>query len=250
MNDFLVPVVVAMVAIMSPLLLSSLNTRQQRLMKREDYARQDIVADRAEAAAQAVADRQDAIAIATSEAARLLLEKQNSIAAEVRNVATRAEETAGLLVSANAEVADKVAIVAANAGEVADKVALVAANAGEVALKVAIVAENANITNEKLEVIHTLVNSSMTAAIQSEFEATVRELAMMQEVVELRKSAGQGEPSSEMMAALKSTELKIKELKETLAERHRQDELAQAQVVKIVAAEGLKREESRERHMP
>lgn len=228
MSDLTVPLVVGLVAILSPLLLSTLNTRQQRLMKREDYARQDVVAERVEAAAIATANRQDAIAAATAEAARLLLEKQNAIATEVRGVAARAEVTAGLLVEANAEVAGKVATVAISAGQVADKVA--------------IVAENADKVNEKLDVIHTLVNSSMTAAIQSQYDDKVEKLAMMREMMRMS-----GKPNADMTAAIKATEIKIAELKETLDERHRQDELAKAQVVKIVAAEGLHAERNKGR---
>lgn len=197
MSAVLVAVFVTMASILSPLLLSTLNTHQQRMMKREDYARQDVVAERA------------------AEAARLLLQRQNSIASEVHLVAEQAAETAERLVESNAAVATKVAVVA----------------------------ENANLVNERLDVIHTLVNSAMTAAIQSQHDDKVTTLAMMREVVALRSAGGHGGPDAETVAALKATEENIVKLKETLIERHKQDELAKAQVVKIVSAEGLRRKD-------
>ncbi len=80
------------------------------------------------------------------------------------------------------------------------------------------VAETTATTNAKLDVIHVLVNSSMTAAMQAELDATVRELAMMGEVIELKRANGH-EPSIAALAAVKTTELRIGELKATLADR-------------------------------
>lgn len=81
------------------------------------------------------------------------------------------------------------------------------------------------VTNGKLDVIHTLVNSSMTAALQSELDAIVRELAMMNEVIALHKAAGR-EPSKQALAALLSTDSRITELRASLAERAKQAEIA------------------------
>jgi alkanesulfonate monooxygenase SsuD/methylene tetrahydromethanopterin reductase-like flavin-dependent oxidoreductase (luciferase family) len=80
------------------------------------------------------------------------------------------------------------------------------------------VADTAERANEKLDEIHTLVNSNMTAAIQSEFDATTRELAMMLEVIELKRATGK-EPSVETLAAVEATRAKIAELQSTLIER-------------------------------
>ncbi len=80
------------------------------------------------------------------------------------------------------------------------------------------VAENTRITNGKLDVIHMLVNSNMTAAMQNEHDAVIRELAMMREVIDLKRAAGQ-EPSIEVLAAIEATEAKIAELKIVLSER-------------------------------
>ncbi len=76
----------------------------------------------------------------------------------------------------------------------------------------------ANATNRKLDIIHTLVNSNMTAAMQAELDATVREVAMMKEVIALNIAAGRS-PSSESEAAIKLTQGKINELKAALKDR-------------------------------
>jgi len=80
------------------------------------------------------------------------------------------------------------------------------------------VAHTAQVTNGKLDVIHQLVNSSMTAAMQSELDATVRELAMMREVMELKRTAGT-DPSPETLASISATQAKIGELTSTLQDR-------------------------------
>jgi hypothetical protein len=73
-------------------------------------------------------------------------------------------------------------------------------------------------TNGKLDIIHTLVNSNMTAAMQAELDAIRRELAMMREVVALNLAAGR-EPTVETLAAIEATEAKITKLSSQLAER-------------------------------
>lgn len=142
-------------------LTSILTTRNRRLEKAEDYARQDAVAAQAAEAAQLLVKRQDAAAAKAAEAATLL------VASNERVAKTSAE------------------------------------------------------TISKLDVIHALVNSNMTAAMQSEHDATVRELAMMMEVIELKRAAGR-EPSVEAIAAIESTRRKIVELDNILLDRSRQ----------------------------
>jgi biopolymer transport protein ExbB/TolQ len=87
-----------------------------------------------------------------------------------------------------------------------------------------IVEETARISNGKLDVIHTLVNSNMTSAMQSELDATGRELAMMLEVIELKKVSGL-QPTEEVISALGATRGKIVELQAMLADRRKQSEL-------------------------
>jgi hypothetical protein len=90
------------------------------------------------------------------------------------------------------------------------------------------VANTAKITNGKLDVIHTLVNSSLTGAMQSEADAVARELAMMLEVVELKRAAGK-EPTEEVLAAIDATKAKIAELHAKLADRLKQAEIVTEQ---------------------
>jgi len=80
------------------------------------------------------------------------------------------------------------------------------------------VAKTAQVTNGKLDVIHTLVNSNMTAAMQAEYDATVRELAMMREVLALKEAAG-GSPGPESEAAIAATEAKLAQLAAALEDR-------------------------------
>jgi len=96
----------------------------------------------------------------------------------------------------------------------------------------AVVAATAEVTNKKLDVIHILVNSNMTAAMQAELDATVREIAMMREVIALNRSAGR-EPHEEAVAAVEATEHKINELRANLSDR-----LTQAQAVAEVQKKG------------
>jgi hypothetical protein len=80
----------------------------------------------------------------------------------------------------------------------------------------------------KLDVIHTLVNSNMTAAMQAEYDATVRELAMMREVVALNHAAGR-EASAEALGAIAATDVKVADLWATLQDRLHQTKVAEAQ---------------------
>jgi hypothetical protein len=89
--------------------------------------------------------------------------------------------------------------------------------------------EQAKVTNGKLDAIHTLVNSNMSAAMQSELDATVRDLAMMREVIALRATAGR-EPTAEILSAVSATEDRIAELRAVLADRAQQTEIADAQI--------------------
>jgi len=82
-------------------------------------------------------------------------------------------------------------------------------------------------TQGQLTVIHTLVNSNMTAAMESELGALVRELALMREVVELKKVAGHA-PTIETLAAIKATESKIIELTASIRDRKAASDQADA----------------------
>lgn len=101
----------------------------------------------------------------------------------------------------------------------------VAARAAEVARALV---ENSGVTNTKLDVIHTLVNSNLTAAKESELSAIQRELVMMNEVISIKRATGH-EPSVEALSAIKVTEARIADLKQELVERAEATAKADAQ---------------------
>jgi hypothetical protein len=92
--------------------------------------------------------------------------------------------------------------------------------------------DNANV---KLDVIHGLVNSTLSAALQSELDALTTSLAMMREVITLKQRGGQ-EPAAEAVIAIQDTEAKIAELKATLADRLQQAESLAGDAAAAVAA--------------
>jgi hypothetical protein len=88
------------------------------------------------------------------------------------------------------------------------------------------VAETAAVTNGKLDVIHILVNSNMTAAMQSELDATKREVVGLKEIVRLNKQGGQ-EPSNEALEVIRATEDKVAKLEAELRDRLKQTKVAE-----------------------
>ena len=70
----------------------------------------------------------------------------------------------------------------------------------------------------KLNEIHVLVNSNMTASMQAELDATQRELAMMHEVIDLKRVNGH-EPTPVALEAIIFTEAKIADLRARLNDR-------------------------------
>jgi len=138
------------------------------------------------------------------------------VSTALRNVERRHDYARQDAVAAQAAVAAKLLI------ERQDEVAAQAREAASLLLESnKSVAATAAMTNQKLDIIHTLVNSNMTAAMQAEFDATVRELAMMREVVALNKAAGR-EPHQEALSAILATSHKIEELKANLDDRLKQ----------------------------
>jgi hypothetical protein len=88
------------------------------------------------------------------------------------------------------------------------------------------VAKTAEVTNGKLDVIHILVNSNMTAAMQSELDATRREVVGLKEIVRLNQQIGQ-EPSQEALLAITDTEEKVAKLEAELRDRLKQTKVAE-----------------------
>jgi hypothetical protein len=82
------------------------------------------------------------------------------------------------------------------------------------------VAKSTQATNGKLDVIHGLVNSNMTAALQDQLDTNIREVALMREVVALHRAQGR-DPSKEALEAITLSEGKIGELRSQIADRLR-----------------------------
>jgi len=155
--------------------------------------------------------RQDKVAAAAAEIAR-------SAAEQVRGVAAQAAEAASVLQAAQAESIRRT-------DEVARLAEQQAVRAGE----------KLDDANSKLDVIHGLVNSAMTTALQSEMDALVTSLAMMREVIDLKRSAGR-EPTAEAVIALHGTEAKIAELRGAIDDRMRQAETIAARAASAATA--------------
>jgi hypothetical protein len=81
-----------------------------------------------------------------------------------------------------------------------------------------LVSDRTDITNRKLDKIHVLVNSNMTAAMQSELDAKIETAAIMRELIELRRATDK-EPSAASLKALATIDGKIAELRAQLDDR-------------------------------
>lgn len=144
--------------------------------RREDWARQDEVADRLARRTDEAAARAHEVAMQTQEAAQLLLVNNRAVAAQSRAA------------------------------------------------------------NTKLDVIHTLVNSNMTAALQGELDAARAQLVTLRELIGLRVAQGQ-EPNDDTRSALATLEDKVGRLAANLRDRIAQTAVADAQI--FVAKESV-----------
>lgn len=156
-------------AVLGPCLLAYLNGHQLRAAQRENWRREDLVADRA------------------AEVAAKLLAKQEETAA-------KAAEAAKLLLQNNA-----------------------------------LVAEMAEVTNTRLDVIHTLVNSNMTSALQGELDSNRATLALLRELIALHKTQG-NEPNEATLAEEATLEANVQRLAANLRDRLEQTKVADAQI--------------------
>jgi len=184
------PVMLAFIALLPPLLLAGVTGWITSRKEKRD-------AERALTAAQAIADlkreekledwrRQDEVA-----------ERAAKAATEVKIVAKQAADAAFLLVEAQKETIART-----------DEVARVAA-------------ENDKHISEKLEAIHILVNSDMTAA------RTAERAALKLLVIALQKNAAT--LSSAEQDEIVRVEKRITELDQILADRHAAQELVEAE---------------------
>jgi hypothetical protein len=127
-------------------------------------------------------------------------------------IADQAAEAASLLLDSNARVAAAAAVANARQAE----------RGKELHHKLTKVGDT-------VDVVHTLVNSDKTAAMQAQLDSTERELVMMRENAELHKLLGR-DPSAEALAAIKAAQVKIEELRAELTARHEQAAIAEQQM--------------------
>jgi hypothetical protein len=184
-------------AFLAPALLASRTERMHREDREADYARQDEVARKAKEAA-------DALMLQQKEAA-------DAAAGLVRQVASQVATTADDLKIAQAETIRRTNEVALAAKEASDQAIL------------------------KLDQIHTLVNSDMTAARQSELDQTRAMLVVLKRVVATAQGKHQ-EPEQADLDAIASTEGRIHELEQILADRLIQFRKAQTDIEAGAAA--------------
>lgn len=81
----------------------------------------------------------------------------------------------------------------------------------------------------KLMVIHTLVNSTLSAALQAELDSTRREEMLLRELMTMRSDAGH-DISDDQRAALGAVQRKIVDLSQAMADRREQNRLADIQM--------------------
>ncbi len=174
----LIAAIVATGSVCSPILLSLLNGRQRRQERLEDYARQDAVAAKA------------------AEAAALLKAEQAATTAKVDAAAVQAQEAARLLKIEQITTAAK-----------ADTAIDLMAESNRAA------AERTKIQNAKLDQIHSLVNSNLTEALESELDAHKTLLAVL--LVLAAKEDG----NAEALVRIDATRAKIAELQAKLSDR-------------------------------
>jgi hypothetical protein len=86
-----------------------------------------------------------------------------------------------------------------------------------------------------LNTIHALVNSTLSRSIQEALEATQREIAMMNEVVDLRMRSGLA-ITPETTAALMRARERVKELASELHDRQKQAEAINAYKAEIAVS--------------
>ncbi len=153
-------------------------------------------------------ERQDKVAAAAAKAAEDLRISQKAIA-------DQAAEAARLLLEAQQESIERT-----------DEVARVAAAEA--------VKANAKLDQIDLQAkrIHTLVNSDMTAARQSELDQSRAMGVVLRRVIDLAVSTPGVEPDPRDITALRATDTRISELEAILADR-----LAQMRIVEADAAE-------------
>jgi hypothetical protein len=89
-------------------------------------------------------------------------------------------------------------------------------------------------TNGKLDIIHTLVNSNMTAAIQGEYDGSKREVILLEQLIKNEQEDGK-EPPTDLLAATDAAKQKIVKLGSALEDREKQAGIVAAQEIVLDA---------------
>ena len=89
--------------------------------------------------------------------------------------------------------------------------------------------ENQKVTVARLAVIHTLVNSTLTAALQSELEGARREELLLRELIQMRTDVGHA-VTDDQTAALGAIQRRISELTAATRDRAEQTRAADMQI--------------------
>jgi hypothetical protein len=84
-------------------------------------------------------------------------------------------------------------------------------------------------TTGRLSVIHTLVNSTLTASLQAQLDSNRRELVVMLEMADMRRRAGT-EPSDDWNAAIGALRRHIDDLSAAMTDRADQTRAADIQI--------------------
>ena len=94
--------------------------------------------------------------------------------------------------------------------------------------------EIAKVQGAKLDQIHTLVNSNLSAALQDQLDARTATLVILRETVAAKQQFGIS-PSAETIAAIDANQIKVEELGAQLADRRKRTAEAATQLVADLA---------------
>jgi hypothetical protein len=91
------------------------------------------------------------------------------------------------------------------------------------------VAASTSVTTAKLEVIHTLVNSTLTAALLAALDASRSELVTLLKMADMQRAHGD-DPSEDELASITVLRRKVGELSAAMQEREAQTRAADTQI--------------------
>jgi hypothetical protein len=192
-------------SITAPLILSHRTEKMHREDQLEQYRREDLVARKAEEAAAILVASQKEIADKAAEAATDLAESQKRIAEQAAVAARLLLEAQQESIARTDEVARLAAIAQAEAGAKLDQLDL------------------------QTKRIHTLVNSDMTAARQSELDQTRAMVIVLERVTTLAARTTGASPDPRDLAALEAARSRISDLEAILADRLAQMRIVEAE---------------------